>query len=247
VALKVLSLGAGVQSTTLALLAEEGRIAAPDVALFADTGWEPAAVYAHLAALERALPFQVERVYSHAGKIQDSIATGKYEPIPWYTPEGSMGRRQCTKVYKLYPLHRRVRELLDGKTPKDGCTMQVGISTDEAHRMKESTVAYIRNVWPLIDLRMSRADCRAYLERRGWRSVPRSACCGCPYLSDADWIERAHAPEWQDTVRLSHALAETGQYMHRYLKPLDQIDFATPAEKGQMDLFGEDCEGMCGV
>jgi hypothetical protein len=247
--MRVLSLGAGVQSTTLALLAQDGRIAAPDLALFADTGWEPAAVYAHLAALERVLPFPVERVYSHAGKIQDSIPGGidGFHPVPWYVSNGSIGRRECTKVWKLYPLRRRVRELLGGKTPKDGCTMLLGISTDEAHRMKPSTVAYIRNVWPLVDLRMSRADCRAYLERRGWKAVPRSACCGCPYLSDADWIDRAHAPEWAETVRLSHALAATGQFMHRALKTLDQIDFATPAEKGQGDLFGEECEGMCGI
>src|SRR5215471_1571468 len=245
--LRVLSLGAGVQSTALALLAQEGRLEAPDIALFADTGWEPAAVYDHLAKLERALPFPVQRVYSHAGKIQDSIAAGRFEPIPWFTADGAIGRRQCTKVYKLYPIRRRVRELLDGKTPAGGCHMLIGISTDEAHRMKPSTVDYITNTWPLIEMRWSRADCRAYLERRGWASVPRSACCGCPYLSDADWIARAHAPEWPETVRLSHALAATGQYMHRYLKPLDQIDFSTPAEKGQADLFGDDCEGLCGV
>lgn len=38
----VLSLGAGVQSTALALMAVEGRFGAvPDMAVFADTGWEP--------------------------------------------------------------------------------------------------------------------------------------------------------------------------------------------------------------
>lgn len=38
--LRALSLGAGVQSTTMLLVAAEGRIPAFDVALFADTGWE---------------------------------------------------------------------------------------------------------------------------------------------------------------------------------------------------------------
>ena len=39
-----LSLGAGVQSTVLALMAERGDhgLSKPDVAIFADTGWEPA-------------------------------------------------------------------------------------------------------------------------------------------------------------------------------------------------------------
>ena len=48
-ALRVISLGAGVQSTTMALLAAHGEIQPmPDAAIFADTGWEPAAVYRHL-------------------------------------------------------------------------------------------------------------------------------------------------------------------------------------------------------
>jgi hypothetical protein len=38
--LRVLSLGAGVQSTTLALMAAHGEIGPmPDCAIFADTGW----------------------------------------------------------------------------------------------------------------------------------------------------------------------------------------------------------------
>lgn len=60
--LRVLSLGAGVQSTTLALMATKGEIEAPDCAIFADTGWEPKAVYRHLQWLEDVLPFPVHRV-----------------------------------------------------------------------------------------------------------------------------------------------------------------------------------------
>jgi hypothetical protein len=51
--LRVLSLGAGVQSTALAILAARGHLPRPDAAIFADTGWEPAAVYAHLDRLDR--------------------------------------------------------------------------------------------------------------------------------------------------------------------------------------------------
>lgn len=52
--LRVISLGAGVQSTTMALMAAAGEIGPmPDCAIFADTGWEPAAVYEHLARLRR--------------------------------------------------------------------------------------------------------------------------------------------------------------------------------------------------
>ena len=183
--LVVLSLGAGVQSTTLALMAAHGEIGPmPDCAIFADTGWEPRAVYEHLDRLETMLPFPVYHV--SVGDIRDTIATDAYDPIPWHVP-GGMGRRQCTKQYKLYPIRRNVRMQLNGKTPRGGCEMWIGISRDEAHRMKPSTVQYITNRWPLIERDMTRRDCQRKLEAWGWDTVPRSACCGCPFLSDHDW------------------------------------------------------------
>jgi hypothetical protein len=61
----ILSLGAGVQSTTLALMALRGELPLPEAAIFADTGWESAATYAHLDWLTRtlgdALPVHVVR------------------------------------------------------------------------------------------------------------------------------------------------------------------------------------------
>ena len=61
----ILSLGAGVQSTTLALMALRGELPLPEAAIFADTGWESAATYAHLRWLVQelgaALPVHVVR------------------------------------------------------------------------------------------------------------------------------------------------------------------------------------------
>ena len=56
--LRALSLGAGVQPTTLDLMAAHGAVGPmPDCAIFADTGWEPRAVYEHLDdATHRQLP-----------------------------------------------------------------------------------------------------------------------------------------------------------------------------------------------
>ncbi len=52
--LRILSLGAGVQSSCVLLMSIEGELDHLDAAIFSDTGWEPAAVYAHLARLEDA-------------------------------------------------------------------------------------------------------------------------------------------------------------------------------------------------
>jgi len=72
--LRTISLGAGVQFTTMALLAAHGEIRPmPDCAIFADTGWEPKAVYEHPARLmsPNVLPFPVHIV--SAGNICDQL------------------------------------------------------------------------------------------------------------------------------------------------------------------------------
>ena len=74
-ALIVLSLGAGVQSSTLLLMAEAGEIEPrPDAAIFADTGWEPAAVYQHLDWLETQTSIPIHRVSNGRNLYDDTWA-----------------------------------------------------------------------------------------------------------------------------------------------------------------------------
>ncbi len=88
--LRVLSLGAGVQSTTLALMAAHGEVGPmPDCAIFSDTGWEPKAVYEHLAWLmsPNVLPFPIHIV--SGGNIRDDLIAGaqgaRWASIPAFT------------------------------------------------------------------------------------------------------------------------------------------------------------------
>ena len=68
-----LSLGAGVQSSTIALMAAHGEITPmPDAAIFADTKAEPASVYKWLDWLQVKLPFPVYRV-SRGDMTKDSL------------------------------------------------------------------------------------------------------------------------------------------------------------------------------
>lgn len=257
--LRVLSLGAGVQSTTLALMAAHGEIGPmPDCAIFADTGWEPRAVYEHLERLRAALPYPVHIV--SAGNLRDDAIAGgsprsqRFAAVPWFirNADGSdgMGRRQCTAHYKLEPIRRKIVELHGGKRPKHGTEMWVGISTDEAFRMKPSRVQYIVNEWPLIRRRMNRGDCHAKLASYGW-SAPKSSCIGCPFHSDAQW-QALEPDEMADAIVVDRAIRRQGgikgdQFMHRSRRPLDEVDLRSSAERGQPDLFLNECEGMCGV
>lgn len=167
--LHILSLGAGVQSTTLALMAAEGEITPlPNCAIFADTGEEPAAVYKHLDWLltPGRLPFPVHivRAWEGYGKpgikrsLGDEILAatrgeskaGSHSRPPFFVAnsDGTKGmiRRQCTGDFKIDVIQAKEREILKLKRgqrwPDEIQIVQwIGISTDEVTRMKPITVA----------------------------------------------------------------------------------------------------------
>lgn len=275
VKLRVLSLGAGVQSTTLALMAAHGEIGPmPDACIFADTGAEPAAVYEHLRWMMsgNVLPFPVHIV--SAGNIREDLMRGtnsggrkRFASIPYFLDQSTegkrrgMGRRQCTKEYKIEPLGRKQRELLGyaprSRIPVGACEVWIGISTDEAARMKPSQVGWQTNRWPLIEAGMSRRDCLAWLERNGYPTPPKSSCTFCPFRDDASWRRQrdTDAEGWAEAVAVDYGLRENKKalhlravpYLHRSLVPLDQVDLSTPVERGQGDMFINECSGHCGV
>jgi hypothetical protein len=252
--LVTISLGAGVQSTTLALMAAHGEFGHVDCAIFADTGWEPRDVYRQVWWLAGELPFPVYIVNN--GNIRETLMRGGYADAPFFldAPQGaSMGRRQCTHQFKLRPLGWQMRELLgknrQERIRKGAVECWVGISLDEATRMKPSGVAWRVNRWPLIEKRMTRASCLAWLERNGYPTPPKSACIGCPLHSDAGWRHlRDNDPEaWDDAITVDAAIRQTRpQYMHRSLKPLAEADI-DGENRNQVDMFQNECEGHCGV
>ena len=126
----------------------------------------------------------------------------------------------------------------------------IGISSDEAHRAKPSHNQWQIHTWPLLDKRMSRGDCLAWMERKGYPMPPKSSCLGCPFHSDQQRAEIKKVPEeWADVVMIDKLIRnqpsfKKQQFMHRSLKPIDQVEFTNEA---QVDMFGNECEGMCGV
>ena len=282
--LHVLSLGAGVQSTTMALMAAHGEIEPmPAAAIFSDTGWEPAEVYNHLQWMmsPNVLPFPVHIVSN--GNIRDALTTaepGRYASVPFHlemTDERGkitkgFGRRQCTSEYKLKPLHWKHRELLSkgrrDRIEEGAVTSWIGISTDEAVRLLTYNVngerrlphaKWLANRYPLIEAGMSRWDCLAWMKRNGYPEPVKSSCIGCPFHSAAHWQRmKAHDPvSWADAVEVDRIIRSGGtfkekslrgrQFMHPSLKPLDEVDLSTAEDRGQLNMFNNECEGMCGV
>ena len=270
----ILSLGAGVQSSTLALMAAAGEVTPmPSAAIFADTKAEPASVYGWLDWLEKQLPFPVHRVTQGDGLIKDALRvrerkdkTGSWVPsgVPHYSinKDGSKGHgpRQCTHDFKVRPIMREARRLMKEAGTKK-LVQWIGISLDEAHRMKPSRVKYATNIWPLIERRISRRDCLKWMKERGFPEPPRSACVFCPYHSDREWrrLKDEEPEEFQRAVDFERDYQAAKSkavwrkalsmkfFLHSSCVPLDQVDFSTDLERGQISLFGNECEGMCGV
>ena len=273
-AITVLSLGGGVQSTALYLLAVHGELASiPDIAIFADTGWEPKHVYETVNALKERygdkLPIETVRY----DNLYNNSLTGKENgrdniAIPvWTELEGEQGQfpRRCTVDYKIKPIVARTREKI-GLVPrrrvpgKARAHMWLGISTDEVLRIKPNEQWWIENRYPLIqEKRWSRAQCEEYLaaEHPELR-VNRSACAGCPYRSEQGWIDLQESdPEmFEDAVLLDEALREKAvkghqaikgtPYLHRSRQPLRDA-VAESRILGAGDGPIDECEGYCGL
>jgi hypothetical protein len=226
----VLNLGAGVQSTALFLLSREPDSAFRfDLAIFADTGEEPAAVYKHLDYLQSL--GQPEIWIRSTGKLGDDLIHGRnstgqrFVSIPAFTKsaEGKVGmvRRQCTAEYKINVVNRAIRRELLGlkprqRVPKDVLIHQYfGISTDEAARAERAKkrfegVKHTVPHWPLIEKGWSRKDCVGYLREKLPHEVPKSSCVFCPYRTNQSWLhlKETDPDGWARAVEIDNALRD---------------------------------------
>ena len=267
--IRILSLGAGVQSSTMALMAEEGEFGVkPDAAIFADTGWEPTPVIEHLEWLKTQVSYPVYTV-GRGSSIREDIIKAMTETgqrmasAPFFTknPESNkkgMLRRQCTREYKITPIARKSRQLVGlkkyAKFPKGKhIETWIGISTDEIMRMKPSTDWWQKNRWPLIEKKMSRQDCLDWYKGKDYRTPAKSACVGCPFHDDKFWHEMKtqrpeefkDACEIDEIIRKGNDKVKDNLFIHRSCVPLKDVKFKV--EDDQLDLFNIECEGMCGV
>lgn len=264
--IRILSLGAGVQSTTMALMIATGEIEPVQHSIFADTGAEPALVYRHLDWLESEIarspfPFPIHRV-QRGNLLGDVFAAAEQRTRvsnpPFYTDTGMLGR-SCTNDYKLVPIERKTRELA-GLKPRQRAVgllveMLIGISWDEATRMRSSRLKFVLNSYPLVDRHMTRGHCLEWMAAKGYPTPPKSACTFCPYHDDAMWrdMQLTDPVSFAEAVKVDAAIRDgiytTKQqlFLHRSRKPLDTVDFTTAEEAGQGRLFENDCTGLCGA
>jgi hypothetical protein len=270
--LRVLNLGAGVQSSTAYLMSCVGELPRYDAALFADPGAELPETMEWLDQMEEYGNHIIPIYRCSSGSLEKNIYVGGEgrkgsAQIPTFLEgeeQNSIALRGCSHHYKIKPLQAALRELLglakgERAAGKFRCATAIGISADEAHRAKESDISWIDREYPLlyqVDPPMTRSDCKTWLMKHGFPLPPASSCWFCPFHSDAAWISlRDKNPDlFHRAVQMDQDLRggeilmgknlRGKQYLHNSCKPLGEVEFK---HENQPDLFGNECEGVCGV
>ena len=163
------------------------------------------------------------------------------------------------------PIRRFIRTVVG--TPQPGAVESwQGISLDEWQRMRTSDVAYIENVYPLVERRITREACVAWLVRHGLNVPPKSACTFCPYHTLKSWrdLKRVGGPDWDEAVAVDEAIRHKREhgagkpgheirkglllYVHPSRQPLPEA-VTIPEDHGahQMELDLPCDSGMCFV
>jgi len=178
----VISYGGGIQSTALVVLAMRERWPIDEIVHVDLLDAESPATREYVARFREWLCREYGRDITviERNMYRDMLDNPGFTPVPWRIADGSaMLSRQCTRQYKVAPLTRYVY----GRYPGERIGLMLGISVDEYHRMRDSSAARIDHVYPLVDRRLTRWQCREIVERAGLAVPWKSSCWFCPYRS----------------------------------------------------------------
>lgn len=195
--LRVFSYGGGVQSTAVLVLAAQGRLSY-DHFVFAHVGEDSenprtlayldayAQPFARTNGLDLRLLPKLRRDGSVETLRQRLVSTARSVPIPVRMSNGAPGRRTCTTDFKIRVIAPWLRQ--HGATVDCPARVGLGISTDELDRARtDSGIAWETLEYPLLDLRLNRADCVQIITMAALPVPPKSSCYFCPFHSRREW------------------------------------------------------------
>lgn len=208
--IRILSLGAGWQSSLMAFKYPYDEI------IFADTGEESRETYSWLKILRSRLDITIiDRTQTHN---QENM-------YDYYMKESGIPTRKfrsCTDKFKI----RVIRKYLRNKYGKDQkFIMDIGITLDEYHRMRESDVKYITNNYPLITDKYTAEMCRDELISMGFSNIPRSGCYFCPFEKKRKFIAYTikYPSSKQRVIDLENNALKRNPKLFLYDRPLEKI------------------------
>ena len=246
--MRVISLGWGVQSFALAAMSALGALPPVDAAVHADTGHERRETYEFA---ERWTPWLEERgvrvvtVKKNALTESRWLTTQIFIPAKTVLADGKPSgllMRSCTERWKIQP----IRRWLQANRDKQPVEQWLGITLDEILRMKPSQVKYITNVYPFIEMLdrpWTRGMVMRWLQENDLEIPVKSSCVFCPYHDRAAWreIQQSDNGDWQKALEVDRAIRDKRPghkcYLTAQRKPLDECDFRSQEDHGQLALW----------
>lgn len=265
--LKILSCGAGMQSSALHLMACENAMARHagkllpwpavpiyDVSIFCDLGFEPPWVMNQVKFLEDAgrscgIPFVILPSPLYQDFI-NNFGERRTISVPWWTirDDGHKSKmpRNCTIDYKVQIIAKYVKWTLLGYkkwqrlNPADvkAHEMHMGFSYEERRRCRENSNPLFVNHFPLVEMKMTRADNYAYIKDVWGLETRASACTFCPFHRNYFFMYlKEHEPEqYQQLLGVDHLLETKNPK-----PPMDSDLYISRSRKRIADLTEQDC------
>lgn len=262
--MKILSCGAGMQSTALALMSCEKAMtssalypAVPiyDAILFCDLGFEPPWVMQQVEFIQKAcndagIFFKILYSPLYADYMRN-FGERRAVSIPWWTlgDDGHKSRmpRNCTIDYKVEVISKYVRWHLLGykkgqqlrEEDKKAHEMHMGFGYEEQRRCKVNPNPMFVNRFPLVEMRLTRADNYAYILERWGLATRASACTFCPFHKNIffHYLRENEPREYDRLVEFDHLLRDKTPK-----PPMDSDLFISRSRKRIEDLTPEECE-----
>lgn len=183
------------------------------------------------------------------------LRTERSIDIPVRGEGGKPGSRKCTGDFKVKPVAEWMRK--HGANEQNKGIIGIGISVDEWQRMKPSQLKYIVNEYPLVDMEISRDDCKRIIQEEGLPIPPKSSCWFCPFHRISHWVNlKNDDPKLFEKVAnfekmlqdRCDGLGRNKVYITQYAKPITRAvdDYVVRWEKSAVKLNKEKESYDCG-
>jgi len=199
---KIISLGGGLQSTLMVIMAANGDLDV-EMAVMSDTGSEMPHTYDYFYNV--LLPYCRARGFRLEVLLPSGEFVRRKKLHLWYYERKSIPyrvSRSCTDKWKITPIARFLKE----EYP-DGCYSLLGFTTDEIHRATRNKGSSKNpTLYPLLDLDLAREDLYPIYEKYGLPAAEKSGCFLCPFQNKASWINlyKSHNDLYNLSVEMDH-------------------------------------------
>lgn len=266
--MKILSCGAGQQSTALALMSCENAITREnrhplvpvyDAILFCDLGGESEWVYKQVDFIAKSckranIPFYVLKDRNLKEDYFTNYGNARVCTIPFWSIDenGKKGKmtRHCTIDYKIVQMQNFTRWNLLGyrkgerTKPEDiqAHEMHIGFTYEEQQRIFDSKHKLFVNKFPMVEMGITRADNYAYVKEYWGLETRGSACLFCPFHTNYFFEEcKCNCKDDYDTILKFDDLLEKGVPDSRIGVPNSKV-FISKSRKRIRDLDPEECK-----